>query len=210
MVDECRPHRFRATDRVPAQQRIPEVRCSLWRGLSFQRLLLLGPVTGDVFRSVDLSRKSARHRGVPSIHEWEALPHGLTWQGGALHPGRRQRGARLAHLCRLRPGSDRDRATASRPRSNRCRPRTESLCPGFHDHRSVPVTVPVGQIPEAQGRRQDAHVAGPAWQYSHVYQHYQRQSARRQHTRRDHAAGRGFLASWTAATWISNVSTSSR
>src|ERR1022692_2982003 len=46
------------------------------------------------------------------------------WQGGALRPGRRQRDARLADPCRLRPGSDRDRATAPRPRSHRCRSRT--------------------------------------------------------------------------------------
>jgi len=37
----------------------------------------------------------------------------------------------------------------------------------------------VGQIPEAQSRRQDAHAAGPARQYPHVYPHYRRQSARR-------------------------------
>ena len=43
--------------------------------------------TGDGFRSVDVSRKSARYRGVPSIHEWEALPHGLARQGGAFDPG---------------------------------------------------------------------------------------------------------------------------
>jgi hypothetical protein len=38
---------------------------------------------------------------VPSVHEWKAVPHGLAWQGGALHPGRCQRDARLADLCRL-------------------------------------------------------------------------------------------------------------
>ena len=49
-------------------------------------------------------------------------------------------------LCRLRPGSDRDRATASYSRSHRCRSVTESLRLGFDDHRSVPLTVPLGEI----------------------------------------------------------------
>ena len=60
MVDECRSHRFRAIVRAPAQQGVSEVRRSLQRGLSSQRVLLLGPITGNVFRSVDLSRKPAR------------------------------------------------------------------------------------------------------------------------------------------------------
>jgi len=41
--------------------------------------------------------------------------------------------------------------------------------PRFYDYRSLPVVVSLGEIPEAQRRREDAHAAGPAWQYPHVY-----------------------------------------
>jgi hypothetical protein len=38
--------------------------------------------------------------------------------------------------------------------------------------------VPLGEIPQAQSRRQDAHAAaGPARQHPHVYQHHRRQGA---------------------------------
>src|ERR1035437_4065739 len=48
----------------------------------------------------------------------------------------------------------------------------------------------MGQVPQAQGRCQDAHLAGSAWQYPNVYWDYRRQSARRQHARPDSARGR--------------------
>jgi hypothetical protein len=47
----------------------------------------------------------------------------------------------------------------------------------FHHHRFVPGAVPVGQVPQAQGCRQNAYSAGSTRQYPHVYQHYGRQSA---------------------------------
>src|SRR5215469_6101420 len=64
---------------------------------------------------------------------------------------------------------------------------------GLHDHRPLPLPVPLGQVPCAQSCRQDAYDAGPARQHSHVYPHYQRQSARREHSRRDHAGTRRVL-----------------
>src|ERR1019366_3228850 len=47
-----------------------------WR-LPAEEFFLLGPVSGDGFRSVDLSREPARHRSVPAIDEHQALPHGF-------------------------------------------------------------------------------------------------------------------------------------
>jgi hypothetical protein len=40
---------------------------------------------------------------------------------------------------------------------------------GFHDYRLVPVTVSMGQVPQAEGCRQNAHAAGPARQYPYIY-----------------------------------------
>src|SRR5450759_5850939 len=67
--------------------------------LPAEEFFLLGPVSSDGLRSVDLSREPARHRSVPAIDEQQALPHGVPRSRGALHAGGSQRVARLAHLC---------------------------------------------------------------------------------------------------------------
>src|SRR5207253_7209563 len=61
-----------------------------------------------------------------------------------------------------------------------CRSGSESGCSGFDNHRSVSDAISVGPIPVAQGGGQDAHAAGPAWQYSGVRSHHRRQAARRE------------------------------
>ena len=80
------------------------------------QLLLLGSVPIDGVSPVDLPRKPPRYRSVPAFARRQALPHGILLPGGALHTGRRQRIARLADLCRFRPGLDSHRAALVRPR----------------------------------------------------------------------------------------------
>ena len=48
------------------------------------------------------------------------------------------------------------------PRSDRRGSRSKSLRSGLDHHRSVPLAVPLGQVPPAQGRPEDAHAVGPA------------------------------------------------
>src|SRR5258707_10281563 len=67
-------------------------------------------------------------------------------------------------------------------RSDRRRSGPELICVGLHDHRPVPIFISVGEVSQTQSSRQDAHLAGPARQYPHVYPHYRRQSARRKHS----------------------------
>src|SRR5664280_324818 len=90
---------------------------SLSRRLSAEGFLLLGSVFGNGVRAVDLPRQSARYRSLPAFDAGQALPHGISRQGGALYPGRCQRIARLANLCGLCPGVDRRCATVVCPRS---------------------------------------------------------------------------------------------
>src|ERR1022692_5240572 len=65
----------------------------------------------------------------------------------------------------------------------------EPVCFGLDHHRPVPGTFSVGEIPEAQGRREDAHPAGPARQYPHLYSHFRRKTARRERPRRHRHGG---------------------
>src|SRR5271167_225696 len=157
---------------------------SLSRRLSAEDFLLLGSVSGNGVRAVDLPRQSARYRSLPAFDAGQALPHGIPRQGGALYPGRRQRVARLANLCRLCPGVDRRCATVVCPRSHRGGSGAESVRVGLDHHRSLPDFVSLGPVSSTQGRGEDAYAAGPAWQYPHVHPHHRRQSARRQHPRR--------------------------
>ena len=193
MVHEPWPHRFLSTDRTCAKQGIPEM-CGpvSWRRPP-ERLLLLGSVSGNGLGPVDLPRKPARHRSVSTLDKRQAQSHGLSRQGVAHHIGRCQRVPRLAHLRRLCAGLDPDRATTLCTGSPGRRSGAQPVRARLHNHRPVSIAVPVGQVSQAQGRRQDAHLAGSARQHPHVYQHYGWQGSRRQHSGRDSARGRGVL-----------------
>ena len=142
-----RSHRFRSVDGSCALVRISQMCHALpWRRPP-ARLLLLGSVSGMAFAQLTY-RESLRdiEACLRSMHR-QALPHGISRQGGALHAGRRQRVARLAHLRRLRPGLDRHCAAAVCTRSDRRRSGSESVRSGLHHHRPVPVAVSLGAIP---------------------------------------------------------------
>ena len=48
----------------------------LWRPVR-EELHLLGPVSGDGFRPINLSRESAGHRDLPGRGRWQAVPMGF-------------------------------------------------------------------------------------------------------------------------------------
>src|SRR5664280_3051867 len=79
------------------------------------RFHLLGPVSGDGLRPVDLSRKSARHRSLLGFVTGQAVSLGIPWQGGALDAGGCERIAGLAHLRRVRAEADYNRTRAVCP-----------------------------------------------------------------------------------------------
>ena len=83
--------------------------------------------------------KRACVRSAPSSTTWDAprwrAPH---WPTPTV--------ARLADLCRFRPGLDSHRAALVRPRSDRRR-RSKSVRAGLDHHRPVPFAVPVGNVP---------------------------------------------------------------
>jgi len=140
---------------------------------------LCGTVPGDGLCSTHLPGKSARHRGQSFCASRQVLSHGVSRTRQALDAGRRQRIARLAHLCRLRCPSDRPSENAL------CRRRLgagiveHGVCPRFDHHRSVSVGVSVGALSNHQGSGQDAHAARLAGQHSEFHPCLRRQVARR-------------------------------
>ena len=177
MGHECRSYHLGATHRIFAAQRISEMRRPIQWRRKLARLLLLGSISGDGLRAMDLPRESARHRGLPGGHGREARSHGLSRPGPAFHPGRCQRHARLAHGRRLRADPDCHCTAALCRRTDGCRTRSKPLCAGFDDHRLMPEFVSLGSLPAPQGRRQDAYAARSARQHPHLHPHRRRQAA---------------------------------
>ena len=76
--------------------------------------------------------------------------------------------SRLAHLCRLRPSAHLYRQASLHQRRLRRATGPNRLCPGLHHYRSLPFSVPMGQISKAQRRRQAAYSLGSARKYPDV------------------------------------------
>src|SRR6266852_3434650 len=112
---------------------------SLSRRLSAKDFLLLGSVSVDGFRAANLSRQSARYRGLPPFYAGQAVPHGISRQGGALHSRRCQRVTRLANLRRFCPGVDWNCATVVCPRPHGRGSAAQSIRVGLYYHRSLSV-----------------------------------------------------------------------
>ena len=101
--------------------------------------------------TVDLSRELARYRSLPMGHEIQALPHGHSLHGLPQQSVQCQREARLAHLCRVCPSAYRRSAPPVHRRGPGSRPERDRLCLGLHDHRPVPLSLPLGALPPYQG-----------------------------------------------------------
>src|SRR6516165_360238 len=106
IADESRPTCFRTADAALAVDHVSSLRRQVRRRAQGQELLVPRSVSVHGLRAAHLPRELARHRSVPACPDCEALPHGHPRSGLAQYLGRRQRSARLAHLCRVRTASD--------------------------------------------------------------------------------------------------------
>ncbi len=88
MAHEPGPHRLLAVNQLSSRPGVPSLRRALSGRPPTARLHLLGPVSGDGFRPVDLSRKSARHR---SWFGFVAAASCITWDSVARWRARRWR-----------------------------------------------------------------------------------------------------------------------
>ena len=120
-----------------------------------------------------------------------AVSPGLSLAGGAQHAGQRQRDAAVADLRRFGSALDRHRPAAVCERADRVELEGDGLRVRRHDHRPVPVGVPVGAVSLDQGGHQAAHAARRARLDPQLHPHQRRQDARGQCAgRADAGAGR--------------------
>src|ERR1700733_6101984 len=88
--------------------------------------------------------------------------------------GRRQRSARLAHLCGVGPAVDRSGEEAVCQRRPWAGLGQHRLRVGFDDHRFVPVGLSVGPFPDHQGGSEDAYAARFARQHPKLHSRFGR------------------------------------
>ena len=102
-----RSNRFLATDRLPSQIPIQQMRPTLsWKQPS-ATLFLSRSVPVHGIRAVDLPRESSRYRNLPAFYATQTLSCRVPGKHVPKHARRSQRKSRLADLCRLRPRSGR-------------------------------------------------------------------------------------------------------
>src|SRR4030095_7119991 len=139
MADEWWQIDLFTTDGLSTLDPVPRMRGPLPGRLQTQELLLLGPVSLHGFRPTNLPRKLARYRSLSTCQPDQALSYGHSRSRLAQHPGQRQLGPGLAHLCRLRSSAYQAGQRALPPR--RVQPGLAANClrTGRHHYRFVPV-----------------------------------------------------------------------
>ena len=136
-ADVRRSHHFCSTHGPFPYSAISYLRPPLPGRFTDSTVHLSGPVSRHGLCPIDLSRKSARHRGMPESHAAQAFSHGYRPLRSSQHLGRGQREARLADICGHRPGIDQPSPESLRRRG--LRPRVERrhpLRPGRQHHRT--------------------------------------------------------------------------
>ena len=159
------PARFFPSDRPPADAYIPALCATLPRRTVCKTVSLFRPVSQHGVRAADLSGEPSRYRSLSACTLKQALSHGLPLQGRAQHALRCQRATRLAHLCRLRPGSDQNRTTSVRQRRLGARTRQHCLRTRCVNYRSLSFRIPLGIVPIHKIRGQTSYPTGSAWQH---------------------------------------------
>jgi hypothetical protein len=167
-----------------AEVRVGQVRQALPRRFSCALDALLRAVPHHGLRSTDLPGEPARHSDVSAGLGAEALSQRDPLPGGAQHLGRRQRETGLADLRRFRTRLDRPGHRVVRQRGHWHQAAGSGLRTGLDHHRSVPVAVPLGEVPTHQGGRQVAHPSRPARKLPDRDNPYVWQGSRRKHPRR--------------------------
>ena len=207
MVDAQWQVGLRTTHGILFSARFRQMRQALSRQLSDTGLLVSRSVSGDGVCTIDLPRKSARHRNLFEIGPAETLSHGISRSHCTQHTGRRQPQTRLAHLRRLCTNTHPARAKTLSRQAVRSRSGRDGLCSRFDDHRSVSLAVSLGHVSTPEGSRQASHVARSTRQYPLFSLRFARKNARRKHPGRTVDRTGARSTSWTRRTSTMRVCT---
>jgi len=151
MANEFRKNNIFLDHGLPANVRVPAVRRTIFGKLQNQELLMLGSISEHGICATNLQGKSARYSGLPACCKTKDLSHGHSRKDLPQHISPRQSDKRLAHLCRLCSNTHWESQTTLCQRFIRYGVRTNPLRTGRHNHRSLSVSLSMGNIPQTQG-----------------------------------------------------------
>ena len=203
-ADEPRQTRFRSVHGASSADDLSAVRGALWWRAQGEKLLVPRPVLCMAFAQLTFRE---------SLRDIEACLRAHSTK--LYHLGIRGNVARntLANANATRDwriygdfaqSIDRHRARLYAEEPLRHRFERDGLRARFDHHRSVPVGLSLGTVPIDQSRREAAHAARSARQYSIIYLHQRRQVPRRQRPRLVAAGARCLLRDGSGPTSTSS------
>lgn len=166
--DEHRQDPVRPTHGPPTVDIVHPHCGAVWRRPIREAPAMHRAIPGHGVRATDVPGGLAGHRSLLDGADLKALSRGLPWPCEAFDLGGRQRIARLAYPCGVRPGPDQAGPGAVRLGEVGGGPGGGHLRLGLHHDRPVPFAVPMGIVPKDEGCREDAHPAGPSGGISRV------------------------------------------
>ncbi len=193
MLYEYRPHHLCTSTRLSSKTSISVLRQTLSWQLSNQVFLMLRPVLIHGFCAIKLQRKSQRYRNMLKGIKQQIISLWLSRKNVSKQSGKCQREKKLENLRRLRTSAyQKSKATLSR---RRFWPNVEKhrICFGFDHHRSLPDSVPVGAVSQAQKCRKNTYTYGPERLDSVLYTHHIRRYARYKSYASNHSGAGRFL-----------------
>ena len=134
---ESRTNHFCPNHGVRLSRRISPLRTEIRWQSKCAATVVLEPVSGHGLRPTDLSPQSSRYRSLFAGATFQALSLRLQSSHPTLHPGRRQRAARLENLRRFCPYPNRHRSSSVRGQRYWIGSGGHRLCSGRYHHRSV-------------------------------------------------------------------------
>src|SRR3989339_1204096 len=184
LADEYRADCFLATDKFPSEETFRQMCATISRQPSNEKFLLFRSISLHGFRPDNISPVTSGHRKLSAGNAAETLSLRYSRQCFPNHSGEGKRKSRLENIRGLCTNSDRQSSNTLCQRRFWHSIRPRSLCSGFNNRRFMFVTVPMGQLSQAQSRSQGTYADGLKRLNTDVYPHYRRKSPRRKYPRR--------------------------
>jgi len=150
--------------------------------LQNQKIPLLRSVSVSGLCPVNVSRKLKRYRNMFKLASRKIIPRRLPGPDITINTCRCQRTSRLSDISGLRILSHRHSEKTLSKRKTGSGTGSIIVCPRFNNHRSMPLSISMGNLSKDQGGNKAPYTAGFTWLDPHVHQPYTRKCPRCYHT----------------------------
>src|SRR3989338_95512 len=177
-ADERRKNCFLPSYGIPANVRIPQMCRAISRRLQGAELYLSRPIFMHGLCANNISRKSARHSGMPAFKAKQTVSYGHPRTSISKHFVERQQSTQLAYLRRFCNDPDSQGARTLYQRFLWHRSRQHSLRSRFYNHRFMSCALSLGAFSKEQRSSQAPYASGLTREHSVLHRYHRRQSAR--------------------------------